>query len=140
MVRRAYRNNITHIIIMATGALVLVAIYFGLYKCLGVSFRCLWHDLTGWYCPGCGATRMLWSLIKGDFYQAFRFNPLLFILLPFGIWVLCDKIYCKIKGDKKPLIDKIPSWCWIILIVITIAFGILRNFDEFSALAPTIVD
>ena len=41
---------------------------------------CFFHKITGFYCPGCGITRMLLSLLHLDFYQAFRWNPFLFLL------------------------------------------------------------
>ncbi len=97
---------------------------------------CLFHKVTGFYCPGCGISRMLLSLLSFDFYQAFRFNPLLFILLcitPF--YFLIVTFYTKKKGVKY----KTPNAVYIFLIIVLIAFGILRNLEAFSYLAPTIV-
>ena len=42
---------------------------------------CLFHKITGLYCPGCGVTRMLDAIFHFSFYQAFRYNPLAFVLL-----------------------------------------------------------
>lgn len=36
---------------------------------------CVFHDLTGLYCPGCGCTRALTRLVRGDVSGAFRNNP-----------------------------------------------------------------
>ncbi len=38
--------------------------------------------LTGYYCPGCGMTRLVYALTHGDVGTAFGLNPLLFVLLP----------------------------------------------------------
>ena len=46
---------------------------------------CFFHKITGLYCPGCGITRMVLSLLHLDFYQAFRWNPFLFLLTPLFI-------------------------------------------------------
>ncbi len=98
--------------------------------------RCVFHEITGLHCPGCGVTRMIGSILKLDFYQAFRYNPLVFILSPFliiyGIIKLYENMYDKIIFNKK--IEKVSIITIIILLVI---FGILRNIEMFNFLAPT---
>jgi hypothetical protein len=42
---------------------------------------CPFKALTGIPCPGCGMTRALISMTKGDFHAAFRHNPFSFFLL-----------------------------------------------------------
>lgn len=51
---------------------------------------CLFHLLTGFYCPGCGGTRAILLLFRGDFAGSFQYHPLvLYGVLVFGIeWVL----------------------------------------------------
>ena len=46
---------------------------------------CLFHSLTGLQCPGCGTTRALHHLLHGDVAGAFRLNPMLFAVVPFGV-------------------------------------------------------
>ena len=53
---------------------------------------CLVHEITGLYCPGCGATRMIISMLQGDFKQAFFYNQLLFISTPIFIVLFIDYI------------------------------------------------
>lgn len=78
------------------------------------------------YCPGCGITRMFISLIKLDFYQAFRYNPLVFIIIPI---IIINNFFVKNLKIKKII--------WYILIILCIVFGILRNINYFKFLAPT---
>ena len=47
-----------------------------LKKTLGLGFPCLFHTLTGLYCPGCGGTRAIRSLLKGDLRMSFQYHPL----------------------------------------------------------------
>jgi hypothetical protein len=42
----------------------------------GVLPPCAWHAWTGWPCPGCGATRAILSLLRGDPVGAIAWNPL----------------------------------------------------------------
>ena len=93
---------------------------------------CIFHELTGLYCPGCGGTRMVISLIKLDVYQAFRYNMLLTIAIPFFIAHLVCKHIFKLKY-------RIPNFIWYILIVIVILYGVLRNIPYFSFLEPTTI-
>lgn len=69
---------------------------------------------------------MIISIFKLDFAKAFRYNQVLFILFPFGLFLLIENIYSNFK-NKEALYKKIPEWVWITLIIILIIFGILRN-------------
>ena len=64
--------------------LIIIWVFFFLLV-LNQEIKCLWNEMTGLYCPGCGITRMLIAMIQLDFYQAFRYNPFLFLLIIFGI-------------------------------------------------------
>lgn len=129
-------NRLKQILTVATGAFALVATDLLMYQIFGIAISCPWFQLTGWYCPGCGGTRMLLALMHGEFYQAVRYNALLLSLLPFGVWLLGDSIYHTMKGGNK-VVDRIPEWFWALLIVAALLFGLLRNLDTFSFLAPT---
>lgn len=98
----------------------------------GKGIPCLFYKLTGLYCPGCGITRSVVSLLQLDIYQAFRYNMLFIILLPFILAYVIYKII--FKGDRK-----IPNLVWYIMLVLTIFFGIFRNIPYFSFLAPTLI-
>lgn len=115
---------------------ILAVIYFILGSIFHIYLVCPFHEITGLHCPGCGVTRMIISMYKLDFYQAFRYNPLLFIFSPFILFLLINYIYCSFK-NKKSIYKKIPSLVWNILLVITILFWILRNIIPY--LAPTVV-
>lgn len=43
--------------------------------------HCLFLSLTGYPCLTCGATRAAIQLVHGHFGQAFRWNPLVFVVL-----------------------------------------------------------
>ena len=88
------------------------------------------------YCPGCGVTRMIQSFFKGDFYQSFRYNPLLFVTLPFFLLYFLYSYYCK-RFRKQNKIEKWEPQIWYILIGIFFVYGILRNIPYFDYLKPT---
>ena len=113
--------------------LFLLLFYFFINKLFNFSIPCPFYYITHLYCPGCGITRMFFSILHLEFYQAFRYNPLVFILLILSI------IYLKIKFILKKfnINIKIPEYIWYILLVIIIVYGILRNIPELSWLTPT---
>ena len=41
----------------------------------GQGFPCLFHLLTGFYCPGCGGTRAIRLLLKGELIKSFCYHP-----------------------------------------------------------------
>lgn len=107
--------------------------YFFLNSIINLSIPCLFHKITDFYCPGCGLTRMIFSIFKLDFYQAFRYNPMLYILLILFLINLIIKLIFKkyyiIFNQKTNTI----------LLIIVIIFGIARNIPAFYYLAPTII-
>ena len=79
---------------------------------------------------------MLKSLLKFDFYQAFRFNPFLFCLLIIGLGYLIYIFVCKIKKRDYYKIKTRDLW---ILLSLVILFTIIRNIPAFNYLKPTVV-
>lgn len=77
---------------------------------------------------------MIKSIINLDFYQAFRYNPLLFILsilfIPYFIYQL--SMYIKYGNIKKPSLKLL-----IILVIILVIYMLLRNIPKFDYLIPT---
>lgn len=132
-------KKIILIILILLGIIFLFEIYHFLNIKYNFEIPCIFHKITGLYCPGCGLTRMLFSIINLDFYQAFRYNPLLFICLPFLIIYFVYGLLMYLNNKKNNLISKIPKSITISLLIITILYGILRNIEMFSFLKPTII-
>ena len=130
---KKYKNIIISIIL-----LILLLIYVLVGNKVNLYIPCPIKFITGLYCPGCGITRMILSILKGDLYQAFRYNPLVFILTPFLIFYFLEISISKIC-NKKSICKKIPNYVFYILIVALVVYGVLRNIDMFSYLRPTIV-
>lgn len=119
--------------IMITCLIGIGIMYIYFFKHLKITIPCVFHKFTGLYCPGCGITRCFNALLHLEFYQAFRYNPLVFILLPFSIIYIIIYFSYRIKNKKFVL----PNWIWYGLLIITIIFGILRNILPW--LAPTYI-
>ncbi len=95
---------------------------------------CPFHSLTGFYCPGCGSTRMLYYLVHGHPALAFTQNPLAFLMLPLLLYGLGRQLF----SARHAVFSRIhPRWIWTLSFVL-LAFTVLRNlpFAPFSYLAP----
>lgn len=84
--------------------------------------QCIFRKMTGLDCPGCGTTRALYHLLHGHVWTAFRFNPLMFVLLPLlgtaGTTTL-------VRGEPPELTRK-PWFGWTLLAVISV-YWVVRN-------------
>ena len=102
----------------------------------GYFMGCPIHDYLHMDCPGCGTTRMAVALIHLDFYQAFRFNPLIFILMP-AMFVMVSYLMGVISFEGKCL--RIYLKCVEIIGVLAVVYFIMRNIPLFYFLRPTVI-
>lgn len=114
--------------------LILLSLTFWFIFLDRIHYECPFFKFLHVYCPGCGGMRMIHSLLKFDFYQAFRYNPLLFIFVILGIVYCIINIILYIK-KKEVILPSINSL--IIILIILIIYMILRNISIFSFLIPT---
>ena len=112
--------------------IALLISYYILNKIFNFSIPCIFHKLTNFYCPGCGITRMFFSLLEGNITKAFHYNALVFIFLVMLVIYVILKFLFYINNKQ----IKIPSYIYYISLVIAIIFGVIRNFELFSFLAP----
>lgn len=107
---------------------------------LGRTPPCWFYTLTGLYCPGCGSGRCFYALLHGELYAAFRFQPLLFIILPFLAYYLL-RAYLNFVCARKllPFPEIKSSALGYVAIVTVVLYGVLRNIPvyPFTLLAPT---
>ncbi len=98
---------------------------------------CLFHLLTGLYCPGCGTARALFNLFHGNIARAFHYNPLAVLMVPpLGFWFLCQFRFA-VTGKRWRLPLLRAKFIWLFLFIICI-YWILRNMPmyPFTFLAP----
>lgn len=85
----------------------------------------MFFTLTGFKCPGCGSQRAIHSLLNLDFCQAFRYNGLLFLLIPYMAMLLISGIF-KSKMERLYQALTKPALIYILLVVILL-WWLLRN-------------
>ena len=87
---------------------------------------CVFHQLTGLNCPGCGATRAVYHLMHGEWGMALRHNALFVVALPLIALWLVRSIRPWVRGERLGS----PGFTGrgvILAMVILMSFGVVRN-------------
>lgn len=95
---------------------------------------CPFYRLTGYYCPGCGSTRMLYHLVHGEPGLALRQNPLAFLCLPFVmVGLIQDLLPVRFLHTSR-----IPHRWLVAFAVLVVLYAVARNLPQhpWCELAP----
>jgi hypothetical protein len=97
---------------------------------------CYFQEWTTLHCPGCGATRSLHALLHLDLAQAFAYNPLFVVALPYLLFAVGCMLFTLWTGKRAG--GRIPPWATKWVVVLIVAYWILRNIDvvPLNLLAP----
>lgn len=63
----------------------------------GQGLPCLFHLFTGFYCPGCGGTRAILLLLKGDVAGSIKYHPFVF----YAVLVLAAELVMFLRSMAK---------------------------------------
>lgn len=99
---------------------------------------CPTYLLTGIYCPGCGTTRMLHSLLHLRLLEAFDHNVLMFFLVPVVGYAGLSAYLAFVLGRALLPALRIARWVSVLILAAAVVFTVLRNlrFPPFTFLAP----
>ncbi len=107
------------------------ALYFLFVSITGYGIPCVFHSLTGLYCPGCGITRMVMSLMNTDIRGAVRYNAAAFFTLPFFVAYFIRHSVLYIKNGEPFLPNLAERVALYIIIAVFLVFGAARNIALF---------
>ena len=121
------------------GAIIAVGAIFFFFNPATTAFypKCLFHEWTGLYCPGCGSSRALHCLLHGEFREALHDNALVVLTLP----LLGAMLLARAFRRRPPIAARQSKLGWFGLLLAGImAFGVVRNIPHrpFSLLAPPV--
>ncbi len=118
------------------GGILIVFILTGIYLYAhfdpsGYAFfpKCPVYTITGYQCPGCGSQRAFYNLFQGNYMTAFRYNPLMFILIPYIIFGIYVEYIANLSSKRILRLRSIfyGKWAVLILAVVIIAYTMIRN-------------
>lgn len=96
---------------------------------------CVFHKMTGLYCPGCGMTRALHALVYFDLPRAIRMNAFFILSSPL-VGLLILRMYRPLPAMLETCLRPLANpWPWVVAVPL---FAVLRNLPwyPFSLLAP----
>ena len=105
--------------------LIAIAVAYGLwYGLTGLGLPCYYLSVRGYECPGCGISRMIFSVFQLRFGQAFLYNPVGFVA--FFVWNTVAGLcwWGKIKLVQKPIFTNSLLAATVLAFLIQ---GLLRN-------------
>lgn len=105
------------------GLLVLLVMTAAAYASASVlGWGCpVWH-FTGIPCPGCGLSRAAFALLRLDFWTAFRYHPMIYVLPPVVLLVLFRKkpLFGSQKRERVFLWSVMALWAciWVVRLIL----------------------
>lgn len=87
---------------------------------------CIFHYITGLYCPGCGGTRAVIALLSGKVFLSFILHPIVIYIVIFFLVFLCRFIKSIIYNEKKTAI-LLPSWVYCGALGVVVINFLLKN-------------
>ena len=109
------------------GLLVLAAAYVLICEFTPLRIPCVFHEVTGLDCPGCGITRMCMSLVHFDIAGAYAYNGLALVTLPLLVYIAGSAAYGYAGGKIPERASKANTAIAVALIAAFLVFGVLRN-------------
>jgi len=92
---------------------------------------CLFHATTGFYCPGCGATRATHELLHGRLLAALRDNAFWVAVLPLVACMAVSEALHLVRGRGLKYAPLANPRLLIALAVAGLLFGLLRNIPAY---------
>lgn len=87
---------------------------------------CVFHWLTGLYCPGCGGTRALKYLLQGKILSSIQYHPLVFYVIFMACVELISWLVARVSGNRRWFLGH-GEWLVYIGIAITAVNWIVKN-------------
>lgn len=111
----------------------------------GAFVPCPFRTLTGWWCPGCGLTRAVHHVLRGDLVQALRYNVFVLVVIgaaatAWALWLLRAVGRTRTHDARlAPIGDRatqtrLAQWVMVALIATMFGFAVVRNLPGVDGL------
>ena len=110
------------------GIMALGCIYLGLRIFLHIDLvdymlPCLFYVTSGNYCPGCGGTRAVLALLRGDIFASLYYHPVVLYLIVFGGWFMISQTIEKLSRGKLAIgMHFRMVYVWVAIAIVTVNF------------------
>jgi hypothetical protein len=82
---------------------------------------CMFHAVTGLYCPGCGGTRAVFALLRGKLLTSFLYHPIVLYTVISGGWFMVSQTIERVSGRKRSWGMRFhEGYLWAALVIIVV--------------------
>jgi len=106
------------------------------YLHFGFGIPCPLHAVTGLYCPGCGMFRAALALVRGDVWQAVRYNAFSVILLPLLFLLSIRGAVRYIRGAVPAHAGRLEMIATVGIAAASVLYAVARNLPFLAMLRP----
>lgn len=120
------RKRIRRVIVTLAVAGIILLAYAAFYAGTGLAVPCVFRELTGLRCPGCGISTFSVLLLKRQWKAALAQNymaPWIYLYLLWVVWDFCRRY---IKSGETTLMPQ-PELLNVSFLVLVVAWWCLRN-------------
>lgn len=118
---------ITGLVLIAMSIILIIIFQVFGTAWLALLPKCFFHITTGYYCPGCGGTRAIIYLFKGQLLKSFFYHPLVLYLAIVGGWFMISQTIERISASRIKIGMHFRTiYLWIAVILITVNF-VIKN-------------
>ena len=87
----------------------------------GRRMPCVFHMVTGFYCPGCGGTRAVAALLKGQLWRSFLYHPAVPYCAGIYLWFMVSHTLERAAGRRLRIGMRYRRrYLWILLGIVVI--------------------
>ncbi|MGG5505204.1 MULTISPECIES: DUF2752 domain-containing protein [unclassified Myroides] len=123
MMRIVYRILCYLVLPLLVGVLLMKG-----FNSFPITVTCSIKDYTGLDCPGCGGQRAIDALLKGEWKQAFYYNPLIYVYL--GVFIYIYILFVETYLVQNKVFKQrfgFANWFVVGFIGLILLFFIIRN-------------
>ena len=127
---RKNRSSVITFAILNAGAILVLALFplYCKYMWEGDGEKisvCLTVRYLKLYCPACGCTRALWSLMHLDIPSAFVYSP--FLTVAAAVFIYCDSRAAVSLVRGRGGLCYLRPWMSVLLLIVLIVSFVMRN-------------
>ncbi len=98
---------------------------------------CIFHALTGYFCPGCGGTRSIKALLSGRFLVSAVDFPMIMYAAVVYAWFMISQTIDRVSRHRIPIGMKYRhTWVYASLVIVIIHFIVKNLFYIKTGIEP----
>ena len=119
------KKRITVLILLVISGLGAILAFYILAR-NKIALGCIFYQLTGLQCPGCGNSRALIALLEMNFKKAISYNLMFPLEIGYLIWVVIQSGLSFLNTGRFSYKPK-KIWIDATILIMVIAWGFIRN-------------